>query len=391
MLYTFAKCLVRLGLLIFFRKIEFENKSDLNRKGPLLLACNHPNSFLDALLIGSYFKHPVHFLARGDAFKNPLAKKILSALKVIPIYRLSEGKEYLALNDTTFEKCTEILVNGGIILIFSEGLCLHQWKLRELKKGTARIALNAWKQEEIQKAFCILPVSLNYSSFTRFRKNVIIHFGETIHHDELLVSKPEGEQIIELNKLVYKRLEKGLVLEQNDQHVITFLLSNFFLLNSRKPHLISDLQEKKVLFNNHSKRGFEKLEGTKKVVLSPVGFITSIFAVLLLFIPATIGLLLHLPLYLPLKKFIKKKTERTVFYHSAFFGALIILYPAYSLSISVMVAVLFGGSTFLTVVILLPFLALIVLIWLDSLECVANYLKLSTSERNDIQNLLYKH
>ncbi len=55
------------------------------------MACNHPNSFLDAIIIGAHFKRPVHFLARGDVFKHPLSKAILIRLKVIPIYRLSEG------------------------------------------------------------------------------------------------------------------------------------------------------------------------------------------------------------------------------------------------------------------------------------------------------------
>jgi len=165
-LYYFIKSWVRLGLLFFCSKIVISNRNVLNERGPLLLACNHPNSFFDAVLLGALFKNPVHFLARGDAFKNPIAKKILTVLKAIPIYRLSEGKEYLALNDTAFERCNRILRDGGIVLIFSEGLCLNQWELRPLKKGSARIAINAWKQEAISKAFRVLPVSLNYNSFT---------------------------------------------------------------------------------------------------------------------------------------------------------------------------------------------------------------------------------
>ncbi len=165
-MYYFIKSWVRAGLQFFCRKVVISNRNVLNAKGLLLLACNHPNSFFDAVLLGALFKNPVHFLARGDAFKNPIAKKILTTLKAIPIYRLSEGKEYLALNDTAFERCNRILRDRGIVLIFSEGLCLNQWELRPLKKGSAKIAINAWKQEAISKAFRVLPVSLNYNSFT---------------------------------------------------------------------------------------------------------------------------------------------------------------------------------------------------------------------------------
>jgi 1-acyl-sn-glycerol-3-phosphate acyltransferase len=386
-LYRLTKYLVRLGLLIFFRKIVFENKFSLTQEGPLLLACNHPNSFLDALILGSYFKHPVHFLARGDAFKNPLAKKILTALKVIPIYRLSEGKEYFALNDTTFERCTDILKEGGIVLIFSEGLCLNQWKLRDLKKGSARIALNAWKQQEIENSFRILPVSLNYSSFTRFRKNVFIHFEKTIQHADLPIEKPEGEQIIELNKLIYSRLGKGLLLEENDRSVIIFLLSNLLLLTGGKKLSISGLKEKQIFLRNRSKLTLDKLRGTNKVAGSTAGFMISFSIAVLLFVPAVIGMLVNLPLYIPMQKFIRKKTLGTVFYHSAMFGASIIIYPVYAAIIAAVFAIVFGGFTFIAAFFLLPFLALIALEWLDCLERTVNYFKLSKSERKRLQSL----
>jgi len=56
----------------------------LKEKGPLLLACNHPNSFLDAVLIDALFEQPVYSLARGDVFKKPFYIKLLTALKYCP-------------------------------------------------------------------------------------------------------------------------------------------------------------------------------------------------------------------------------------------------------------------------------------------------------------------
>ncbi|MCW3110484.1 MAG: phospholipid/glycerol acyltransferase, partial [Segetibacter sp.] len=308
---------MRSGLLIFCRKIIFEDKRLLNEKGPLLLACNHPNSFFDALILGAHFRQPVHFLARGDVFKNPLAKKILTALKAIPIYRLSEGKEYLALNDATFEKCTEILLKGGIVLIFSEGLCINQWKLRQLKKGTARIALNAWKQPGIASSFNILPVSLNYSSFTRFRKSVIINFGRPIKKNNTPTETPEGEQITELNKLIYSRLEKGVITGENDKSLLAFLLSNFSFFKGNDKELIPTLKAKQSVLNNNCGEYFDRLHGTKKVALKTIHRFMCLLLIPVLFIPAIIGFAIHLPLYFPLNNLIKKKTEGTVYYHSA--------------------------------------------------------------------------
>ncbi len=184
-MYYLLRILVWLGLKIYCRSIRINQPDLLQFRGPLILACNHPNAFLDAIILGSLFHQPVHFLARGDAFRNPVIRKFLNALQLIPVYRLTEGKEYLNLNEASFDKCQQILNAGGIVLIFAEGLCLNQWMLRPMKKGTARIALAAMNEEGLSSAVGILPVSLNYNSFSSPGKTVLIHFGEMISKKDL--------------------------------------------------------------------------------------------------------------------------------------------------------------------------------------------------------------
>ena len=116
----------------------------LEEHGPLLIAANHPNSFLDAIILSSLFKFPVYSLARGDAFANRFVTKILTSLNMLPVYRVSEGVENLENNYTTFDACQELFSQRKIVLIFSEGRCINEWHLRPLKKGTARLALTAW-------------------------------------------------------------------------------------------------------------------------------------------------------------------------------------------------------------------------------------------------------
>ncbi len=358
----------------------------LNEKGPLLLACNHPNSFFDAVLLGALFKNPVHFLARGDAFKNPIAKKILTTLKAIPIFRLSEGKEYLALNDTAFEQCNRILRDGGIVLIFSEGLCLNQWQLRPLKKGSARIAMNAWKQEAISKAFRVLPVSLNYNSFTIFGKKIIIEFGEPIVSSEACIAANEAEQIRHFNKLLYSRLKKGILMDDNTS-VVQFLLSNTALVkDSSKP--VSYLKTLKAkLTSDILKKELYNLSNTKRLALNTTSFVNNLLLSVLLFIPALTGVLIHLPVYLPLKNFIKNKTKGTVFYDSTLFAALLIIYPFYVLLLAVLSSILVSPVCLL-LVIAVPFFALIYLYWKDGFVSTINYFKMQKKERKALQALL---
>ena len=71
--------MVRLAMFIFCRRIIINKPELLKRKGPLLLACNHPNSFLDAAIIADLFDEPVYSLARGDVFKKPFYRRVLKA------------------------------------------------------------------------------------------------------------------------------------------------------------------------------------------------------------------------------------------------------------------------------------------------------------------------
>jgi len=133
------KILIQAGLWLFCNKIYLKNKQLFKTKGPLLIIANHPNSFLDALIIGSYYKRRVYFLARGDAFKKPIHRFLLESLNMIPVYRLREGKEFLHLNDYAFSRSIDLLSKGYAVLIFIEGICINSNELQPFKKGTARV------------------------------------------------------------------------------------------------------------------------------------------------------------------------------------------------------------------------------------------------------------
>ena len=348
---------------------------------PLLLAANHPNSFLDAIILGSLFKHPVHFLARGDAFSNPLIKKLLIALKLIPIYRLKEGREYLALNDATFEKCRNVLLTGGTLLIFSEGLCVNDFGLRPLKKGTARIALDAWLQPGLTSTFTILPVSISYNFFKGPGKHVILHFGERIAHKDLPAKIGEGETIQYFNQLLYEKLISGLLIVSNsDDRPIQMLISNSNYIPKTKGDLILILRQKlnfakQLNIYSKIKRPFIITVGYKALLLNAIFLIT--------FFPIVIvSYLFHGILYYPLKKIVNKKTNRTVFFDSTMFALLMLLYPVYLL-IFLLATYIFSFPWWCKIIIItMPFIAWIHINWIHSLQRLSNYCKLSKSEKN---------
>ena len=175
------------------------------------MACNHPNSFLDGVILDILFEQPIYALARGDVFKKPLYARLLASLKLLPVYRTSEGVENLSENYKTFDACIAIFKKDGIVQIFSEGKCINEWKLRALKKGTARLAIASWDQNISLR---VLPVGINYSSFRRFGKNVFINLGDMIEKKDIVMNSSDGIRHQAFNNLLEHQL-KQLVFEIN--------------------------------------------------------------------------------------------------------------------------------------------------------------------------------
>jgi 1-acyl-sn-glycerol-3-phosphate acyltransferase len=296
------KIWVRLALPFFVRKIIITGKEQLACKGPLVLAVNHPNSFLDAILVGVFMHHPVHFLSRGDVFRNRWVRGLLASMNMLPVYRIRDGKDKLSLNDQTFERSREVLAADGILLVFVEGFCEHQTTLQlPLKKGAPRVIDACWRQGV---PVDILPVWLRYDSFTGHPKHISMHLGE-------LITKPEG--IAQMDApLVWQRIN-----EQTERAL-------------------------KVLEHKASDTRFGKTSAGLK---------------LLLHLPALLAAVLHAPLYLPVKALIKKATQANVHYDSSLFAALLLLYPPYLILLGFLLAGAAGAFWFFFPIIILPALA----------------------------------
>ena len=296
-------------MLIFCRRIIIDKPDRLKKKGPLLLACNHPNSFLDAAIIADLFKYPVYSLTRGDVFKKPFYGKILTALKMLPIYRTSEGTENLGINYETFEDCKNIFKKEGIVLIFSEAKCINEWHLRPLRKGTARLAFSSW-DEDIPLE--VLPVGINYSSFRRFSKNIFINFGESMTQNDFDLNEAHGKRNQAFNNKLQAQLEQLVFeIDKND---------------TKKQRLLLE----------------EKPSPLTKIIL---------------FIPAIIGWLIHAPLYLPIKKITYKKTRDNDHYDSVLVASLLFIYPLYLALLTAIAILLTKNFYFLLLTFALPFTA----------------------------------
>lgn len=309
LLYAALKIYIRLALLLFCRKLTVNRPELLRHNGPLLLAANHPNSFLDAIILDTLFSKPVWSLARGDVFVNPFIRRLLHAIRILPVYRVSEGVENLSTNYETFDACLEIFRKKGVVLIFSEGKCINEWHLRPLRKGTARLACSSWEQ---QIPLQVLPVGINYSSFIRFGKNIWINLGTPFGQDDLEKQATEGLRLQTFNLQLRQQLEQ-LVWEIDK----------------------NDRQQQQALLT---------------IPLSP-----ALRAVLAL--PAIIGLITHLPLYWPIRYFTRKKAAHNDHYDSILLALLLVLYPFYLMLLTAIGYAVTGSGWLLLLLILLPLCA----------------------------------
>jgi 1-acyl-sn-glycerol-3-phosphate acyltransferase len=152
-MYLLVKVLTHFTIWLTCKRFSIFNKAVTATETPLVLGCHHPNSFLDAILIGAQMKKRVHFLTRSDVFQNKFAAMVMRSVNMIPIYRIRDGKDNLSKNDVTFELCREIIKKGEHVLIFVEGFCLHQTTLQTpLKKRSAPFAhtgLERWGRCEV--------------------------------------------------------------------------------------------------------------------------------------------------------------------------------------------------------------------------------------------------
>ena len=143
-----------------------------------LFTPNHQGVLIDAMAILCMkpIWQPV-FLARADIFKNRKVANILYYLKILPIFRIRDGYESLNQNDRVFQKTLDVLRCRNGLVMLPEGNHGAFKRLRQLKKGVARIAFRAheaMQEPEIQ----IVPVGLDYSNYVNARSHLLVRLGE---------------------------------------------------------------------------------------------------------------------------------------------------------------------------------------------------------------------
>ena len=176
--YRTVRAVGRFGLWFFFRSVDVRHPERVPAAGPVLLCINHPNNFIDSLLVGGTLPRKVHYLATASLFRHRLVARFLLACGAIPVYRKQDDPDKMEKNAGTFEACFQAFDEGRLVAIYPEGTTHAEVRVQRIKTGAARLALG---YEAVHPgALRVVPVGLNFDARKSFRGRVLVSFGQSI-------------------------------------------------------------------------------------------------------------------------------------------------------------------------------------------------------------------
>lgn len=205
-IYFFIKFLVKLGLYAYHKKIEVHGPEHVPKDKPVLFLPNHQSALLDVLLIVVDCNRKPFFLTRADVFGKPFLNTIFEFFRMIPIYRMRDGKDTLTKNDLIFSKCADILNNRDALVMFPEANHSLKRRVRPLSKGFTRIlfkTIDKYPDLDIQ----LVPVGLNYKDAEGFPDEVAIYYGKPIALHSILDRTDFNASAKTIKNLVSDRLK----------------------------------------------------------------------------------------------------------------------------------------------------------------------------------------
>lgn len=219
-----------------YRKIEVRGKENLPTDGAILLAPNHSNTLMDALVILQSDRKPTVFGARADMFKRPLIAKIMFFLRILPMVRQRDGLRNVLKNHESFETIVDTLEHGVRFCMYPEGRHRTARSLLPLGKGILRAAVAANNRFGSEKPVYIVPTGIEYGDYFRYRSTCLVTFGKAINVTKFikdLDAENEAQVMEPLRKELAERMSELITYIRDDENLaakwsLTRILSRSF-------------------------------------------------------------------------------------------------------------------------------------------------------------------
>lgn len=207
MLYALVRLVAGTALDWFYRDVAVEGAEQIPHEGPLLIAVNHPNQLIDALVVLRIAPRRVRPTGKATLFENRVVGALLKWYGVVPLRRVRDEKprEPGAPVDPTrnreaFRELVDTLAGGGAVLIFPEGTSHHEPELAPLRTGLARVALQARIERQL-RGLRIQPIGLIFERKWAPRTRILARVGAPLDLDEWCAANEtahQGEPAVEL-------------------------------------------------------------------------------------------------------------------------------------------------------------------------------------------------
>ncbi|MDA3867836.1 MAG: 1-acyl-sn-glycerol-3-phosphate acyltransferase [Salinivirgaceae bacterium] len=205
---------------LFYREVYSINVPDKQQEKPSIITPNHQNALMDAMAILFAKNDPLVFLARSDIFKKKRIATFLYYLKILPVYRIRDGYDSLKNNQETFDHTVRVLKNKRGLVILPEGNHFGAKKLRQLKKGFARIAFQTELNSNDPIDLEIIPTAIDYTNYSSFFARLTVVFGTPFPLKPYLEEYKENPQIAlaKITKDLSEKLKNQIIHIESEEH-----------------------------------------------------------------------------------------------------------------------------------------------------------------------------
>ena len=238
--YTLLKHYSRFYVRKFFKTTTIVGLDNIPKNTPVIITPNHQDTLMDALCIIYNVHGRAVFMARADIFgKSKLIANTLRFLKILPLYRIRDGVKELKNNDASFEEAVGVLEARQKLVVLPEGSHVGERRLRQLKKGVARIAFMAEERNNFELGIQIVPAGLDYTHYINVGARFMVQYGKPIpvaKYKDLYQENPQKAMAAMMDDIRAGMLPLMLNLDNEAEYKTLETLDDIYINDLYKGH-----------------------------------------------------------------------------------------------------------------------------------------------------------
>ncbi|MCX7904751.1 MAG: 1-acyl-sn-glycerol-3-phosphate acyltransferase [Caloramator sp.] len=188
-LYRILRFIVK-GLFNLIYRIEVKGIENIPQDEGALICPNH-YTWADPVLVAIVTPRPIRFMAKYEAFSNPISRYLLKKLGAFPVRR---GEPDL----NAIKTALKLLKDGHLLGLFPQGTRVKGEDLGKAHSGVALLSIKSNKK--------VIPVYIggSYIPFTRMK----VYFGKPIDFSSYYKDKLSGEDYLRLSQIVIEKIKE---------------------------------------------------------------------------------------------------------------------------------------------------------------------------------------